>query len=164
MELKSAFHIGAGVTAADVDLAFSRILPRIVKVVGVRAYTNLSGRLVRVRTGLLRRSLVARVDGLGAGAKAVIGIRGRRGFVARLLETGVQAHPIEPRREFLLRFRSGGGFISKDKVNHPGVRPRRWLRTAADESAHDIETIMRTELSSIIRSRALAEQRRSRVG
>jgi hypothetical protein len=163
MEIKTKFSIGAGLSPEDVDLALSRSLPRIVSVVGARAYTNLSGRLVGVRRGLLRRGLVARIEGFGVNGRAVIGIQGRRGFVGRLLESGVKAHVIRA-RERLLRFRSGGGFIAKERVQHPGIRPRRWLRTAADESQHDIETIMRTELSSIIRARALAEQHRRRAG
>lgn len=163
MELRSRFHIPEGIDAAAVDRAVARTLPRIVKVIGVRAYTNLSGRLVGVRRGLLRRGLVARVEGAGTTAKAVVGIQGRRGFVGRLLETGVRPHEIKA-RERLLRFRRAGSFFATASVQHPGVRPRRWLRTALEESSNDIELILRSEISAVMRERVLAERRRLRMG
>jgi hypothetical protein len=53
-------------------------------------------------------------------------------FYARFLEYGTQAHALAPRRpRRVLAFEVPGGVRFRPRAQHPGLRARHWMRTAA---------------------------------
>jgi hypothetical protein len=77
-----------------------------------------------VRTGALRDSLFARVEGVGADAQGVVGFRSD---YALPVETGTRPHQIRARGK-ALRFTVGGRVIYAPEVNHPGTRGAHMFR------------------------------------
>lgn len=109
---------------------------------------NLTGRVLNVRTGLLRRSINMRVDqqegtsGPGSPDKVIsgsVGTNKRTVPYAAIHEFGgkTRPHVIVPRKARVLVFQAGlyGQTIFARKVNHPGsVMPERsYLRSALRE-------------------------------
>lgn len=115
-----------------------------------RVKEKLSGQVLNVRSGALRRSIFSKIDAI---ATAIIGKVSSSGDVkyARIHELGgkTKAHVIEPKGKKALAF---GGFVGMGqwglfaksvivrKVNHPGsVIPKRsYLASSLKEQATDI--------------------------
>jgi hypothetical protein len=57
---------------------------------------------------------------------------------ARPIESGSRAHVIQARPGKVLRFRSGGGFVFRRKVNHPGNRAYRFLSRATNAAGQQL--------------------------
>ena len=122
-----------------------------VELVRDAAERNLSGGKVRP-SGRPRRSSKPGYGPLrGSVTTKVIGIPGqgvagyiRSGvFYGRFLETGAVAHPIEAKhRRHRDAKRPGPGMLAfgavatptyRRKIQHPGIQPRYWMRSAAEE-------------------------------
>jgi hypothetical protein len=101
-----------------------------------RAQQNISGRFLRVRSGAGLASLRTSVR---QSRDAVVGSVGSSKFYLRILHTGFPAQKMTTTKEGFL-IRSEGKFIRVKSIQHPGVAPRPWLATAAQESREDILT------------------------
>ena len=146
-----------------------------------RAFMNLSGRVVRSRSGKTARGLRARVAVQGS---AVVGGVGTDWFVGHILETGARAHPIDALRverlagfgrratsrrraagkikAHALAFQWGGRTVIYRRVKHPGIRPFPWATRALQESEQEAAVIFEREVKRVLetRDRKLAEVRR----
>ncbi len=72
----------------------------------------------------------------------------RRGHIVRIqntaphahaIESGARPHVIEARRRKALRFMSGGKFVFRRKVNHPGNRPFKFLYRATNAAGRVLQ-------------------------
>lgn len=124
--------------SAEVMSEMQKAMRRAVDAVLKRARANLSGRFVRIRSGKGLRSLRTSVG--TQGADRVIGLVGSPVFYLRMLHTGYPAQTMtvkRPGRKFFT-YVAGGHLHTSRTIKHPGIRPRPWLRAAADESKADI--------------------------
>lgn len=85
-----------------------------------------------VDTGFLRGQHSMSVAMLATKARGVVVNRAK---YAEAVHEGTAAHTIVPRRGRVLRFKVGGRWMYARSVRHPGTRPRRWLRDAAEQTA-----------------------------
>lgn len=166
MDLRGRLRVtGTTISGVDIAEAWRRALPAMLRTIRIRAFSNLSGRLVGVRRGDLRGSLREVIESRGGRLPA--GRVGSTDFKGAIFEGGAAAHDIGPgamdltrgrrgprgrpyrlqrRGGRLLRFQIGGRWITTALVRHPGIRPRRWLATALDESLPDMDRILMLEL------------------
>lgn len=87
-------------------------------------------RLCPVDEGRLRSSIR---HNMGRDARGLFGRVGTDVSYARAVHDGTRPHVIVPRNVRLLRFpttRRGSTFVFAKRVNHPGTRPRPFLRDA----------------------------------
>jgi len=133
-----------------VDAALRDAIPRITKLLEAQARKNLGGGLVRVRTGKTLAGVSSRLRLGGAKPQGEVGDYGQRGFIARLLETGVRPHTIRGKRGGLLTFKSGGRTIRARAVNHPGFPGRHWLRAAVETVTPQAEKELQASLDRAI--------------
>lgn len=111
------------------------------------ASANVSGRVLKVRSGHLRRSLgppTVRVHGT-----TLEGMLGAKAVYARIHEEGgtIPAHTVRPRHAKALRFLGRGGqLVFAKKAEIPAVRitARPFLRPAFDELAAQAPARLRT--------------------
>lgn len=143
---------GAWPTGEQMDAALARGLQKAGFVVQRRAQQNLTGRMLRVQTGRLRSSLTVLVGRGPGGPEVLVGTNVRYGAVH---EFGAPPYEIRPRRRKVLRFLSRGAVVFARRVQHPGHRARRWLRTAGEESRTEIERAIRGELAAALLPGAL---------
>lgn len=156
MQLRGRLRVsGTTISSLDVAEAWRRALPAMLRAIRTRAFANLSGRLVGVRKGELRGSLREVIEPRGGGLPA--GRVGAEDFKGAIFEGGAAPHEIRASRGRHLRFQIRGRWITPTRVQHPGIRPRRWLATAVDESQPDLDRILRQEFE-------LALERRLRGG
>lgn len=106
-----------------------------------KAARNLSGGILRRRSGAGLASLESKVVGT---ANKIEGRVGSKKFYLRMLETGIQPHPISLKR-FRGRGRNRrpirrgprgmpvGSGLFRTKVMHPGVPARPWLSSVGKE-------------------------------
>jgi hypothetical protein len=110
-------------------------LPRVPRVTGRLAQSGYAVSATKssyVRAGGKQRKRVRPKHGEGAVAFA--------SMLAHLVESGVQAHTIKPRRKKALRF----GNVVVRSVRHPGMKGRRFLRkTWAAEKERTAEKIVK---------------------
>lgn len=108
-----------------------------------RVKTKLSGGVLRVRTGALRRSIFSRVS------KSTYEITGRVASSGDVKYAGIhefggttKPHIIEPRKAAVLAFMIGGKKIFARRVHHPGSRmpTRSFLRSSLAEMRPEIVT------------------------
>jgi len=103
----------------------------------------------RLRSSISHRSLskrqmtrVASGDEVGllvGPTKKVAGPNGKKrqmGWLANILEEGAKPHRIQARKGGVLRVGRHG--IAR-MVEHPGVKPRHWMRNAYESSQHGLE-------------------------
>ena len=103
---------------------------------------KLSGGLLRVQSGLLRKSfegIAGRTDAIVSESEVLssvgsnVGIGGESVKYAAPLEFGSQPHEIWPKNKKALRFVVGGQVLIRGKVNHPGNQAYGFLRGTVDE-------------------------------
>ncbi len=85
------------------------------------------------KTGLLRAGLKIGTNSRGGTVTASLKAKGKHGFIAPWLEYGVKPHVIKAKDGGALSF--GGGVFQS--VNHPGIRPRPFMRPALDGMAQE---------------------------
>lgn len=109
-----------------------------------RSKQLVSGQVLKVQTGLLRRSINDQYEEAESLIKGTVGTNKRTVPYAAIHEFGgtTKPHVIEAKRAEVLRFQVGGETVFRRKVNHPGsVMPERsYLRRALRELAPDIRT------------------------
>lgn len=81
-----------------------------------------------VKTGELKRGLKVGTNFKNGVARATLKVTGKHAFIAPWLEFGTAAHSIAPKNAKFLSF--GGLFAGA--VEHPGARPKPFLRPALD--------------------------------
>lgn len=96
---------------------------------GRRIVANAQQR-VAVKTGTLRRSIG--MDVTAAGTTITLSVFAKAKH-ASFVEQGTRPHVIMPRKARVLRFQSGGKTVFAMRVNHPGTKPRPFLRPAVEE-------------------------------
>jgi hypothetical protein len=84
-------------------------------------------RIVGVKTGRLRDTIVKRMSFDSNGITVYIGSPERRALIHH---EGTQPHLIEPARAKVLSWVSGGVRFFAARVHHPGTRPNRFLVNA----------------------------------
>jgi phage gpG-like protein len=109
------------------------------------AKQNLSGRVLRVRTGRLRSSVTTAVSGSGTDLEGRVGTNVPYGAVH---EFGARPHAIFPLRARRLRFQTGGRVVFSRRVQHPGAPPRPWLGPALQEQSQQIVDLFRSFLGT----------------
>lgn len=83
-----------------------------------------------VKTGTLRRSIG--MDLAVAGNQMTLGVFAKARH-ASFVEQGTRPHAIRPKRARVLRFQAGGRTVFAAHVDHPGTRPRPFLRPAIED-------------------------------
>lgn len=126
--------------------AWDRAVPAMTRAVFDHAAVNLSGAVVMGRSWRLRRSLKQQVRA-GAGGLRV-GRVWTSSPVGHLLERGVRPHEIIAKSGTVLRFRGRAGWRSASRVRHSGIRPRRFLALAAEQSTAELDAILRREIEA----------------
>ena len=145
MDIGYRIDVTGLVSGRAIEQALVPGMTRGVDAILREADLNLSGRLVRSRTGSLRSSLFAVVEDGGA-----IGVTGRVGstdFRGLLFEQGTAAHEITGSP---LAFFDGERMVFRPRVQHPGIRPRRWLQSAYDVAAPELKAAIEQELQAAI--------------
>ena len=147
---------------AGFDLRLRRALVSAITrsrlLVEARAKELVSGQVLQVRTGTLRRSISSRTDEIPGGVRGVISASAK---YARIHELGGQTRPheIRPKNAKALHFYLGGGHtgygteeVFARVVHHPGskIPERSYLRRALRENAERI----RAEIRAAVRSAA----------
>lgn len=89
---------------------------------------------VPVKTGTLRAGLKVKGSLRYNVAKATVITTGRHAYLARWLEYGTQAHTITAGKGKFLALLTGSHPVKS--VEHPGIRPRPFMRPALDSQAH----------------------------
>lgn len=83
------------------------------------------------KTGLLRQGIKVSTGGKGGTVIAKVKVTGKHAFIAPWLEFGTAAHAITAKKGGWISF---GGVFAKS-VQHPGIQPRPFMRTALDAKA-----------------------------
>jgi HK97 gp10 family phage protein len=86
---------------------------------------------VPVKTGKLRKSLAVTTGSKGGLVTAKLKARGKMAPYAVLVEFGTRPHKIKPKKKGGLTV--GGNIVAE--VDHPGARPRAFMRPAFDSKA-----------------------------
>ena len=125
---------------------------------GARVLVRGMKRRVPERTGKLRDSIVIRTRGRN---RVVIGFRRPDGAHAHLVEFGTAPHRIRARNARVLRI---GPIVLGRHVDHPGARPKPFIRPTLDEDSGEAIEAMRVRLGRIVERIALelAGQARAR--
>lgn len=91
-------------------------------------------RLVPKKTGDLNKSIkVTRFTTRKEGAREVaVGVRGKEGPLAHLVEFGTSPHPIQPKKGKVLAYVKDGETRFAKKVQHPGATAKPFVRPATD--------------------------------
>lgn len=76
---------------------------------------------------------------------------GRDAPYAKFVEEGTRRHVIEARRAKTLRFVQNGQLRFAKRVNHPGTRPRFFMRDARDAAENAVHRMMEAEINTAIR-------------
>lgn len=170
----------------EVRAAIKAALRHASSAIGIRAVRNLSGRFVKIRTGTLRRGMrfslkesgqdfVATVRNIvfygtilegGAAAHAIPGLKGKvaqRRALARAgrvtpgeRRPGEAAYLAGERISPTLRFQAGGKTIFAKSVKHPGLRPRPWFASAAEDALPELQRIVEREMDGVTKGRPAA--------
>ena len=147
MDLRARLNVTGLIDRTIVEEGWKRAIPRMAAAVHSRAYANLSGRLVAVRTGRLRSALrqviETRPNGLPAAEIGTV-----HPSLGPVFEGGADPHDIKSPRGRLLRFRVGDRWVTARQVKHPGLAPRRWLASAVSESQPDFDRILLEEFEA----------------
>lgn len=152
-ELRLRLEAGPEVMAAlaarreSVTAAARRALSDSVMLVHRKITLNLTGAVLRVKTGRLRQSMQTFLSDDSGGV-------GTNVEYARIHELGgtIPPHEIRPRRGAALFF--GGRFASR--VMHPGatIPARPYMRPALEDSRDDIQKIFVSRLSAALKGKA----------
>lgn len=144
---------------------------------GVRAACQIGARIgkshVPRETGLLRKSLGYKIAKAKSGAPRALGIIGpRNGWkrdgrnpvkYAHLIELGTKPHSIAPKNKKRLSFTaSNGRRVLAKTVQHPGVRPTRFLLKIQMRSQGAMSSALRSKITSELLKQA-AKARPSEV-
>lgn len=86
-----------------------------------------------VRTGLLKAGIKIGTNSRRGRVTAKINVSGKHAFVANWVEYGTAAHFIKPKRAKSLFFAG----LMRDGVDHPGARPKPFMRPALDTKAQE---------------------------
>lgn len=90
---------------------------------------------VPIDSGALRRSLKVSTNTKNGRITAKLKVGGKLAPHAHLVEFGTKPHKIKPKRQQALSF---GGTVARE-VDHPGARPRPFMRPAFD--SHSSEAV-----------------------
>lgn len=143
-EVAAKLHRVGGV----VHTALVQIITRLgMELMAYVKEDKLSGQVLNVRTGRLRRSINLKVYGGAEGdGRSVYASVGTNVEYAAIHELGgrTKPHVIEARRAQALAFVIGGELVFRKRVNHPGsnMPERSFLRSAlADKRAYILEQL-----------------------
>lgn len=163
---RKTVHVGRGGLALEMDVIIDETLPeepeiraalgqamrRSVELVRRQAVINATGGVVQARTGELASSIRADVAQRGLVTVGVVGPRGKRAFVGRLLEQGADAHEIRRRarrRRRALVINTGFRMIFRESVQHPGFTRRPWFSLAIETAQASIRETFNRALRQV---------------
>ena len=115
---------------ADVRREFTAAMKIWVADIVRKAKDNLSGRMLRSRSGEGVRSVKGRVTSTQDGVRGVVGTPI---FYLRILHTGFPAQELTTKKKGFTILQNGH-FIRVKSIQHPGVSPRPWLQDATERS------------------------------
>ncbi len=137
---------------AVVDSAVERAVLRLaIKMTGM-VKTKLSGEVLKVRTGRLRRSIHYEMNKATNRVEATVGTNVIYGKVHELGLT-IPAHVVEPRRTKALRFQVGGKIVFAKRVNIPAVKmpQRSFLEASLRQMTPEIRATLAQEVGFSVR-------------
>jgi hypothetical protein len=112
---------------------------------------NLSGRVLKARSGKLLGSVALAVSETGTGATATVSAGGAAAPYARFHEYGV-GHPwLIQAHGRALRFMVGDQLVFARSVRHPGLPERSFLRSALREMEPQIRTQIEIAVAEALR-------------
>lgn len=122
-----------------------------------RVQRKLSGEVLNVVTGALRRSIQANIEDSGASVTGLVYSTGDVKY-ARIHEFGgkTRAHVIEPKKAAALMFAIGGSTIFARRVNHPGskIPERSFLRSSMGDMREEIIRVLTEGILAVSRGEA----------
>lgn len=139
-------------SAYTVDSAVERAVLRLaIKMTGM-AKTKLSGEVLKVRTGRLRRSINYKLEHGSNRVDAVVGTNVSYGKTHELGLT-IPPHIVEARRAKALAFGVGGRMVFAKRVNIPAVKmPKRsFLESSLRQMAPEIRDTLLAEVGGDLR-------------
>lgn len=129
------------------------MLRSMINLSGHVKQNKLSGQVLNVRTGTLRRSVTHKVTGSKSG---VVGIVGTNVKYAAIHEFGgrTAAHDIFPKRAKALHFKIGGKDVFAKRVRHRGstMPERSFLRSGLRDKADSIMADLRAAVARGVHS------------
>src|SRR5574343_128132 len=136
-ELVARFSAMPAAVRAALDIRVKSLALELQKLV----IFKLTGRVLNVRSGALRRSIQQEVDRIGTAIWGKVFSSGDVKY-AGIHEFGghTPPHIIEPKKADAVRFVIGGKVIFAKRVNHPGSKmpERSYLRSSLKQSAPNI--------------------------
>ena len=99
---------------------------------------------VPVKSGTLRAGIKVSTRSSRGVVSAKVKTTGKHAHIARWLEYGVAAHIIRPRRKKSLSF----GGTAVEGVNHPGLKPKPFMRPALDKRAQEALTVVAQQMKA----------------
>jgi phage gpG-like protein len=137
---KSGAMVDSAVEAAVLGLAIK--MTALVK-------TKLSGQVLQVRTGRLRRSINYKTKRVGNLFEATVGTNVAYGKTHELGLT-IPAHIVEARHAKALRFQIGGKIVFAKRVNIPAVKmpQRSFLQASLDQMRPEIVTTLQKAVAN----------------
>jgi hypothetical protein len=152
MEIRSQIKVQGQISPVVIAEGWRAALPKMLRLIRDRAELSLGSR-VRSRRGRLRASLWEHIE--QGGKDLPTGRVGASHFTGAILEGGARPHLIEAGSDYRLKFRIGRRWLSPRRVRHPGLRPRRWLATAVEESRAELEQVLGADIAAAL-GRAVA--------
>ena len=120
-----------------------RILERLLGEAG-RLLVEEARRRAPVRTGRLRRSIIARLQG----GRVLVGPTVP---YAAYVEFGVRPHPVEAKAARALHFTVGGEEVFARRVHHPGFPGKRFMAEAGRQAIPKLRRLMARILEEAVR-------------
>lgn len=122
-----SFEADRGAIADQVQPILARQMASLTRRIAAQAKVN-----VPVRTGNLGRSIQEDPIVFSGPFRVDSGVTATANYAAAVHE-GTRPHKIVPKTGTYLRFQVGNRTVFAREVNHPGTRPRPFLRNAAEQ-------------------------------
>lgn len=126
------FRVDLGALGAEVGPILARKAASVTRRITAQAKSN-----APVRTGNLGRSIEPDPIRFVGPFRIETGVTAHANYAAAVHE-GTRPHRIRPRNGRVLAFDMGGRTVFARSVQHPGTRPRPFLRNAAEQVARNV--------------------------
>lgn len=130
-DTRYTFRIDIGALGAAVGPILARKAASVTRRITAQAKQN-----APVLTGNLARTIEPDPVRFSGPFRVETGVTAHANYAAAVHE-GTRPHVIRPRTARALKFQMGGRTVFASSVNHPGTRPRPFLRNAAETVARE---------------------------
>lgn len=146
IKIEGEERVRAALRAGDarVKAALTEIVLAAGEVIRAQAENNVRSISNRVAEAMSKEV----VDKRPTRVEVHVGPGKKRAWYAHIIERGAKAHGIDPRRKKFLRFIDGS--LHKH-ANHPGVRPRPFMRPAFDNKKDDAKQQIAQGIRRVVR-------------